>query len=391
MTIKLSKGCIVILAFVSFGFLLTACSSGPEKALKETASAVKDKNVEKFKKYVDIPRLVRGASETAQREQREALAQAGSLFGSTTLPFGNILPNLSSKEIQMTAIEETEQQVASGRIILESKEKGLPWEPEALAKTEVEMVSDNSALAPVDSSKGLRTWLTLRRAEDGTWKITGLFDKRNDAEYWGSDQRLADITAKNEKLLAAWKEKTERINNGIKEWEELDSRCKDAKSAIQKEIAEIIDKVEIRESKIVFDEGNQTSSSVGLAVIKAKVNNRNDSSIKIKKVALSVLDNLGNKIIDSLEWIDSSNEVFLPGDVIEKEWAVKLNEVLTMDIQRELLAGAYSVVLVPNTIVIDGKLVDLNNSYVFSDLPKECNQGKPEFPRLPQKPDMLEY
>lgn len=400
-----------ITTLMLLSFLITAAcgSSGPQKAINGLSKALETKDTELLKLHVDIPRLARSMAESAQAEQEKAWNQTGSLFGAESNPFSGFFPRMTDPKIVNSIIENFPLSVANGQLVYTSKEKGWPWDPDALKKTTIEETGTNSAVAMVDAPTGLRTFLSLRKDETGVWKITGFYDKKAPAAYWCSDQRISDIKAENAKRIAsAEKKNSERLAQWEKRKAEYDrkkeiydkwtAQCAAEEENLKAQLVESLDKIEITISSKKMSKAQRYAFTgpEDALIVKIQIQNNNELPATIKSLSLATSETASGTIFKKRE--SSLRDVLTipPGKAYQKEMTFFVNRgPLKQDEAKQILNGDYTLIFSAETIVLGEKTLDRSRGIDRRDKSSTCNAyiSKPFSPGpkpTPLKPKLLD-
>ena len=143
---------IVCLVLIQSIYISNAIAT-PQKTIKEAAKGIEKKDLETFTNNVDVPLLLMSQVQGLRLQSRK-------------------------EKLDKSVTKFEQDLVLTGRIIMLSRQFGFPWEPGSLRTANVEQVTKTSAVAPVDSTIGLRNWLALKKGSNGKWKISGYFEKR---------------------------------------------------------------------------------------------------------------------------------------------------------------------------------------------------------------------
>jgi hypothetical protein len=374
---------LTVIMILTFSFLLSACGSGPEKALKKTAKALEEKNLEAFKSSVEIRSVLRGLAEKDRKEKQNTMNQLRKVFGSSEDLFSEMMPNYTDVKMIDAMATEMEKNVSSGKLILSSKEKGLPWEPDVLRKAKVKETGENSAVVPVDSSIGLRTWLAIRQIQKDQWKITGLFENEGEAKYWCSDQRIVDIKTENEnriaqaqkynaEILEKWKIRKTDYDKAVKEEEEQKLFCENQRELLEKNRTDVLQNVTIKNATARLSQLKKNKYLIyDIGIYKAALSNMNKEPVVIKEITLEIIDLDGNKVGRDQTWEPKEKCEIPAGGSIEKEWTFILNWPSSRKtIIEGIIDGKYKPVMTANVVTMSDKR--FGPKITRSDLPGKC-------------------
>ena len=395
---------------ISLCLWIAACgSSGPQKTIDGLSKALETKDTELLKTHVDIPRLARSMAEAAQAEQEKAWKQAGNPFGMESNPFSEFIPKATDPAVIKSIINHFPESVATGQLVLTSKEKGWPWDPAALKKTTIEEVGPKSAVAIVDAPIGLRTFLSLRKGEDETWKITGFYEKKSPAVYWCSDQRISDIQAENAKRIAFAENKNKMR---LAEWERGISAYKDKMAIYEKwradcdaEIEELkqrqentLNKIKITvvKKEIVKDKMYKYSKPEDFFQVLVKIENQNSLPATIKALTMTTSETASGTIFKKRGSSIKDILIIQPGKSFNKKMSFRVNRSgFALDEAKQIVSDVYTLTFAAETIILDDKTLDRSHRINFRDKSAKCNAYiskplKPGNKPTPLKPNLLE-
>lgn len=393
-----------------FCFLLAGCGSGPADAVKGLSKALENKDIEQFKTHVDIHRLARSMAEAAQAEQEKMFSQAGSIFGSDTSFFDGLLPKATDPKMIKTMANEMTEGVGNGQLIAISKQKGLPFDPEALKKIQlVEEKDKNCAVYGVDAENGIRSFFSIRKGDDANWKITGLFDKKSQAAYWCSDQRIADITRENEKRIAKanehnakskerWDKKVADYEVALAAYKKRKAFCDaEEKTLVEKQAAKFNNvKFTVESTKKIQQKPYRYATLRDYIQFQALIKNNNDKPIKVERISMTFAEKETDIKTKEMTFYDRDDAIIEPGQTMRKEFTFSLTDqsYIAQEHQR-ILDGTLNVSFGADTIRMNNDRMSRNDRISDNERSPQCSGyiSKPSEPmiRLKEvKPQLLE-
>ena len=177
-----------VLALLS-GLLLAGClSSGPEKALRDMASALNKKDPTLFLARMDVRQYA--VSQIINRTQDDAALRALDSMG-RMLGLGgmeDLLGSVMDMESQLRT--EYTRGVSTGELMAQCRTAATPdcpWVPESLEKARVKELTSTTAVAQVTTPANITSWLALVKKGE-QWMVAGQAPVEAQAAQYTTDQ-----------------------------------------------------------------------------------------------------------------------------------------------------------------------------------------------------------
>lgn len=154
--------------------LLAGCvGSGPEKPLREMASALTKKDSALFLAQIDMKRFAAAQINNLTRSDTalRTLDNMGKFLGLGGMD--DLLGSVMNMEIRLE--EQFTRTVSTGELALQchsATSPDCPWVPQALQSAIVKELSPTAAVARITTPANISSWLALQKIGDA-WKVVG--------------------------------------------------------------------------------------------------------------------------------------------------------------------------------------------------------------------------
>lgn len=180
---------LLALTLLLTGSLLAGClSSGPEKTLREMATALKQKDPKLFLAQMNVNRYA--VSQITNRTQGDAALRALDSMG-RMLGLGgmeDLLGSVMDMESKLRA--DYTRGVSTGELMLQCRKAATPdcpWVPESLEAAKVKELTPTMAVAQVTTPANITSWLALAKKGE-QWLVVGQAPLEEQAAQYAREQ-----------------------------------------------------------------------------------------------------------------------------------------------------------------------------------------------------------